>query len=50
MEIWQLPPSLVEIESETDEELVGDDEADVSDGKVLDEAAVGPIEQRHRGN
>src|SRR4051812_24375550 len=42
------PVALVEIEAVADEELVGDDEADVPDRQILDEAPVRPVEQRRR--
>ncbi len=46
-EVRQLAVALVEVEAVADEELVGDDEADVPNGEVVDEAPVGPVEQRH---
>jgi hypothetical protein len=48
MQVREVPVPLLEIESVPDEELVWHREADVADGEVLDEPAVGPIEQRHR--
>jgi hypothetical protein len=45
-EIRELAPALVEVEAVADEELVGDDEPDVADGEVVDEAPVRPVEER----
>src|SRR5262249_59517972 len=38
---------LLEVEAVTHVELVGDGEADVADGEVVDEPAVGPVEEGH---
>jgi hypothetical protein len=50
VEVGQVSVPLVEVEAVPDEELVGDDEAHVPDGKVVDEATVRPVEERHRGD
>ena len=49
MQVGQRAVSLVGVEAVADEELVRDDEADVPDRQVGDEAAIGPVEQRHDG-
>jgi hypothetical protein len=49
VEIRKVPEALVQVEAVADEQLVGDGEADVADGEVLDEAAVGTVEQRDGG-
>jgi hypothetical protein len=48
VQVRQVPEPLVEVESVADEELVGNGEADVADGEVVDEAPVGPVEERRR--
>ena len=45
-QVGQVPVALPELEAVPDEELVRDREADVANGQVVDEAAVGPVEQR----
>ena len=45
-QVGQVPVALPELEAVADEELVGDGEADVAHRQVVDEAAVGPVEQR----
>jgi hypothetical protein len=47
VEVRQVAETLLEIEAVAHEELVGDHEADVADGQVLDEPPVRPVEQRH---
>jgi hypothetical protein len=49
VDVGQVPELLVEVEAVADEELVRDGEADVADGQIVDEAAVGPVEQRRHG-
>ena len=49
MEVGQRPPALVEAEAVAGEELVGHREADVMQRDVVDEAAIRPVEERHRG-
>ena len=44
-EVGQASIALVEVEAVADEELVGHREADVADGQVADEPAVGAVEQ-----
>jgi hypothetical protein len=41
--------ALLEVEPIPDEQLVGHCEAHVPDGKVVDESAVGAVEEGHRG-
>jgi hypothetical protein len=48
VEVRKVPVALVEVEPVADEELVRDGEPDVAHGQVVDEAPVGPIEQRDR--
>ena len=48
VEVGQVPVPLVDVEAVADEELVGDGEADVADRQVVDEAAVGAVEERDR--
>ena len=45
MQVREVPVPLLQVEAVADEELVGDRETDVVDGQVVDEAAVGPVEQ-----
>jgi hypothetical protein len=45
VEIRQIPVPLVEVEAVADEELVGNGEADVANRQVVDQAAVGPVEE-----
>ncbi len=45
-QVGQVAVALVELEAVADEELVRDREADVADGQVVDQPAVGPVEQR----
>jgi hypothetical protein len=40
VQVRQVAVALVEVEAVADEELVGDGEADVADGQLVDEAAV----------
>ena len=47
VQVGQVPVPLVDVEAVADEELVRDGEADVAHRQVLDEAPVGPVEQRH---
>jgi hypothetical protein len=49
-QVGQLPVALVQVEAVADEELVGDDEADVAHRQVVDEPPVGPVEQRDGGD
>ena len=49
VQVWQVPVPLVQVEPVPDEELVRDREADVPDREVVDQSAVGPIEERRRG-
>jgi hypothetical protein len=49
VEIRQCAPALDEPETVSGEQLVGDGEADVAEGQVVDEPPVGSIEERHRG-
>ncbi|HEY7398521.1 MAG TPA: hypothetical protein VH538_09480, partial [Gaiellaceae bacterium] len=44
-QIGQVAVSFVEVEAVADEELVGDREADVADGQVVDEASVRAVEE-----
>src|SRR5580693_7821589 len=46
MEVWEVAPALVEVEAVAGEELVGDGEADVGDRQLVEQAPVGPVEQR----
>jgi hypothetical protein len=48
VQVREVPVPLLDVEAVPDEELVGDREADVPDRQVLDEPAVGAVEQRHR--
>jgi hypothetical protein len=48
VEVGQRPVALVEVEAVADEELVGNDEADVPHGEVVDEPPVGAVEERRR--
>ena len=41
---------LLDVEAVAGEELVGDDEADVPHGQVVDQAAIRPIQERHCGD
>ena len=45
-QVRQVPVALLELEAVPDEELVGDREAHVANGKVVDEPPVGPVEER----
>jgi hypothetical protein len=49
VKVGQVPVALVQIEAVPHEQLVRDGEADVPDRDVLDEAPVGTVEQRDRG-
>ena len=49
-QVGQLAPPLLEIEAVADEELVRHDEADVADREIVDESAVGAVEQRDGGD
>jgi hypothetical protein len=52
VEVGEVAVALFQVKAVSDEQLVGDGEADVADREVLDEAAVGPVEQgngRERG-
>ena len=49
MQVGQVAIPLLEVEAVPGIELVRDDEADVADRKVVDEAAVRPVEERHDG-
>jgi hypothetical protein len=49
VEVGQIPILLVEVEAVPHEELVRDGEADIAHGEVLDEAAVGTVQQRDCG-
>jgi hypothetical protein len=49
MEIREVPVPFPEVESVSDEELVRNCEPDVADGKIVDEPAIRPVEQRDRG-
>jgi hypothetical protein len=49
VEVGQVPVPLVEVEAVSDEELVGNREADVAQREVVDEPPVGPVEERGRG-
>jgi hypothetical protein len=48
VDIGEVPPALVEVEPVADEEFVGNREADVAHGEILDETPVGAVEQRGR--
>src|SRR4051794_22661933 len=48
MQIGQVPVALVEVEAVADEELVRNREADVLHRQVVDQAPVGPVEERDR--
>ncbi len=49
-QVREVPVAVVaQIEAVADEELVWDGEAHVADGNVLDQAPVGPVEERDRG-
>jgi hypothetical protein len=45
VEVGQVAVALVQVEAVADEELVGDGEADVAHGQVLDEAPIGAVEE-----
>jgi hypothetical protein len=47
VQVGKVPVPLVEIEAVADEKLVRNREADIAEGKVFDEAAIGAVEQRH---
>jgi hypothetical protein len=47
VQVRQIAVALLEIEAVSHEELVGHREADVADGHVLDQAAIGAVEERH---
>jgi hypothetical protein len=49
VEIRQIAVALLEIEAVAHEQLVGHREAHVADGHVLDEAAIGAVEERYCG-
>jgi hypothetical protein len=49
VQVREVAVPLVQVEAVADEELVGDGEADVPDGQVLDEAPVRTVEERDRG-
>jgi hypothetical protein len=49
VQVGEVPVALAEVEAVADEELVRDREADVTDGKVLDEPPVRPVEEGRRG-
>jgi hypothetical protein len=49
VKVREVPVALVEVEAVADEELVGDGEADVAYGQILDEAPVRPVEERRGG-
>jgi hypothetical protein len=49
VQVGQVPVPLVEIEAVADEELVGNREPDVPHGEVVDEPAVGAVEQGRGG-
>jgi hypothetical protein len=49
VEVGEIPEALLEVEAVADEELVGNDEADVADGKVVYQAAVRAVEQGDDG-
>jgi hypothetical protein len=49
VQVREVPVPLGDVEAVPDEELVRDGEADVTHRKVVDEATVGPVEERHRG-
>src|SRR6478752_7416580 len=49
-DVRERAPALLEPEAVAGEELVRDGEPDVLEPDVLDEPAVGPIEQRHGGD
>ena len=45
-QVGEVPVALAQLEAVADEELVRNGEADVAHRQVVDEAAVGPVEQR----
>jgi hypothetical protein len=49
MQVRQVPKPLPDVEPITDEQLIRDGEADVPDRQILDEAAIGAVEQRDDG-
>ena len=49
MQVRQVAVTLLEIEPVPDEQLVRHREADVADRHVLDQATIGAVEERHRG-
>jgi hypothetical protein len=49
VQIGQVAVPLLEVEAVPGIELVRDDETDVADREVVDEAAVRPVEERHDG-
>src|SRR5262249_10332046 len=49
MQVREVPVALVQVEAVADEELVGDGEADVPNGEILDQPAVRTVEQRDGG-
>jgi hypothetical protein len=49
VQVRQVAVALLHVEPIAHEELVGDGEADVADGEVLDQAAIGPVKERGGG-
>jgi hypothetical protein len=49
VQVGQVAVTLLEVEPVAREQLVGHGEAHVADGHVLDQPAVGAVEQRYRG-
>ncbi len=49
MQVRQIAVALLEVEPVADEQLVGHREADVANRHVLHEAAIGTVEECHRG-
>ena len=50
VDIREAPVALVQVEAVAEEELVGDREADVAHGQVVDQPAVGAVEERADGD
>src|SRR5690348_15421677 len=49
-QVGELAIPLLEVEAVADVELVGHRETDIADGEVVDEPAVGTVEEGHGGN
>jgi hypothetical protein len=49
VQVRQVSVPLADVESVADEQLVGDGEADVAHRQILDEPAIGAVEERDDG-